>query len=142
VINFAAFSDRKMREAESARLTPLLTLDDHVAAFDGAIAAFNSALDSAKDTSQPVTLPFGTMPGDVALRIAAADLLVHSWDLARATGQRVDAPKEFVEAVTPFFQEFVGPELRDGDLFAQAVEPREGATPLERLANLAGRQSS
>jgi riboflavin biosynthesis pyrimidine reductase len=35
VINFAAFSDRKMREAESARLTPLLTLDDHLAAFDG-----------------------------------------------------------------------------------------------------------
>jgi riboflavin biosynthesis pyrimidine reductase len=35
VISFGAFSDRKTREAEAARLTPLCTLDDRSDAFDG-----------------------------------------------------------------------------------------------------------
>ena len=45
--------------------------DDHIAAYDGAIDAFSSALADASDLSAPVTLPFATLPADMALRIAA-----------------------------------------------------------------------
>ena len=114
--------------------------DDHVAAYDAAIAAFETALAGTDDLSRPVTLPFATIPADVALRIAAADLLVHSWDLATATGQPFEPPVEFVEAVEPFYKEFIAPPLRDGDTFAEAVIVDDRATPIERLVAFAGRQ--
>lgn len=114
--------------------------DDHAAAFDGAIEAFSAALAGTSDLSAPVTLPFGTMPADVALRIAAADLLVHSWDLAQATGQPFAPPDDFVTSAEPFFRQFLQPDLRDGDMFADAVEVSAEATPIERLVAFAGRQ--
>jgi uncharacterized protein (TIGR03086 family) len=114
--------------------------DDHAAAFDAAIAAFSSALDATADLSAPVTLPFGTMPADVALRIAAADLLVHSWDLSQATGQPFAPPDDFVESAAPFYEQFLQPALRDGEMFGEAVQPPAGATPIERLVAFAGRQ--
>ena len=80
------------------------------------------------------------MPADVALRIAAADLLVHSWDLARATGQRFDPPDELVASTEPFFLQFLQPELRQMGLFGEAVQTPPGATPIERLVAFAGRQ--
>jgi uncharacterized protein (TIGR03086 family) len=114
--------------------------DDHAAAFDGAVAAFESALAGTGDLSTPVTLPFGTMPADVALRIAAADLLVHSWDLAQATGQPFDPSPDFVASATPFFQQFLQPPMRDGDMFADAVAAPPGATAIEQLVAFSGRQ--
>jgi uncharacterized protein (TIGR03086 family) len=114
--------------------------DDHVAAYDGAIAAFSSALAGASDLSAEVTLPFATLPADVALRIAAADLLVHAWDLATATGQTFDPPVEFVESVTPFYAEFISPQLRQGGLFGAEVGAGADARPIDRLVALAGRR--
>lgn len=114
--------------------------DDHAAAFDAAITAFSSALAGADDLSTMVTLPFGSMPADVALRIAAGDLLVHSWDLAQATGQQFNPPADFVASAQPFFEQFLQPAMRDGDMFAEAVMAPAGATPIERLVAFAGRQ--
>lgn len=125
---------------DPAAAPPDLVGSDHVAAFDGAIAAFESALAGTDDLSQPVSLPFATVPADVALRIAAADLLVHSWDLATATGQSFHPPTEFVEAVEPFYKEFIGAPLRDGVTFADAVTVGPDATPIERLVAFAGRR--
>ena len=87
-----------------------------------------------------MTLPFATLPADVALRIAAADLLVHAWDLATATGQTFDPPVEFVESVTPFYAEFISPPLREGGLFGAEVDAGADARPIDRLVALAGRQ--
>jgi uncharacterized protein (TIGR03086 family) len=114
--------------------------DDHAAAFDAAIGAFSSALAETADLSAPVTLPFGTMPADVALRVAAADLLVHSWDLARATDQCFDPSVGFVASAEPFFHQFLQPELRDAGLFAGAIEAPADASPIERLVAFAGRR--
>ena len=114
--------------------------EDPAEAFDMAIAAFSASLAVNSDLSTMVTLPFGSMPAEVALRIASADLLVHSWDLARATGQRFDPPDELVASTEPFFQQFLQPGLREMGLFAAAVEPPAGATGIERLVAFAGRQ--
>jgi hypothetical protein len=42
--------------------------------------------------------------------------------------------------VEPFYKEFIGPPLRDGDTFAEAVLVDADATPIERLVAFAGRQ--
>jgi uncharacterized protein (TIGR03086 family) len=85
-------------------------------------------------------LPFGTMPADVALRIAAADLLVHSWDLAKATGQTFDPPADFIGSVDPFYHQFLQPEVRAMGIFAAEVEVPDDASALDRLIAFAGRQ--
>ena len=46
--------------------------------------------------------PFGPMDGETFARLVAFDGLVHSWDLATATGQRLALPSDVVDAVASF----------------------------------------
>jgi uncharacterized protein (TIGR03086 family) len=60
--------------------------DDIVAAWNSARDTFVSAVASA-DLSQLLPGPFGDMPAtDLIGRFVCNDILVHTWDLARATG--------------------------------------------------------
>ncbi|MGE0878222.1 MAG: TIGR03086 family metal-binding protein [Acidimicrobiia bacterium] len=113
--------------------------DDHRRAFHSAIDAFSTALAQTDGLDKPVTLPFGTVPAEIALRLAAGDLLVHGWDLATATGQRFEPPAEFIRAVEGFYRAAVTDEMRAAGLFAPLNDAPADATPLERLVAFAGR---
>jgi uncharacterized protein (TIGR03086 family) len=89
---------------------------------------------------QPVELPIGTVPAEVALRIAAGDLLVHAWDLSQATGQPFDPPADFVAEADAFYRMAITADLRDGDVFADEIEVDPGASALEKLVAFAGRR--
>jgi uncharacterized protein (TIGR03086 family) len=80
---------------------------------------------------------------DRVLRVpfVAFDLIMHSWDLATATGQQYSPPDELVAAADAFARQAIAPEWRDGDTFAAEVEPAASATPLERLVAFSGRQA-
>ncbi|GAB3834849.1 TIGR03086 family metal-binding protein [Kribbella italica] len=71
-------------------------------------------------------------------RIALTELVVHGWDLARATGQEVDLPDETVRAcfehVAGFLQEPPVPEL-----WGTPVSVADDAPLLERLVGITGR---
>jgi uncharacterized protein (TIGR03086 family) len=114
--------------------------DDFVAAYHGAVADFLGAIDELASLEQPVELPIGTVPAEVALRIAAADLLVHGWDLSQATGQPFDPPADFVTEADGFYRMAITPDMRTVDLFADEVEVDSTASPLERLVAFAGRR--
>jgi uncharacterized protein (TIGR03086 family) len=114
---------------------------DHRAAFGTAIDGFSAALATTDDLDRPVTLPFGTLPTVAALQLAAGDLLVHSWDLATATGQPFDPPTEFVEASYAFFQAAVNDDLRAAGLFGPAIAVAPDAAPLTKLLGHAGRRA-
>ncbi len=59
-----------------------------VAAWSDATALMQSALRDRSRASTVVVTPFGEMPfQDLASRVVCSDTLVHTWDLARATGQ-------------------------------------------------------
>lgn len=81
------------------------------------------------------------LPGEVAGLVALDELLVHGWDLARATGQPFDCDQTSLEAVHGFVLQFSGPgqeAAREG-LFGPVVDVPEGAPMLDRVIGLTGR---
>lgn len=88
-----------------------------------------------------VTLPFGTFPGWVAVRMHFVDHLVHGWDLAAATGQDATLDPELAqEAFAEMSEALVdaprGPQLP----FGPAVDWPPDAPVHERLVALLGRR--
>jgi uncharacterized protein (TIGR03086 family) len=87
-----------------------------------------------------VDTPFGEMPGETFARLLAFDLLMHSWDLANATGQPLDVPSDVVAEVDGFARAALTPDLRGPGTFGPEVEPPDGASQLDRLAAFSGRR--
>lgn len=81
------------------------------------------------------------MPGDVAAFVAIDELVVHGWDLAKATGQSFDADADAVNAAFNFVQQFSGPDDADsrGDAFGPVITLPDDAPLLDRLIGPTGR---
>ncbi|HYV59156.1 MAG TPA: TIGR03086 family metal-binding protein [Acidimicrobiia bacterium] len=81
------------------------------------------------------------LPGEVAGLVALDELVMHGWDLARATGQDYECDPASLEAVHGFVAQFSGPgqeAAREG-LFGPVVEVPDDAPLLDRVVGLAGR---
>jgi uncharacterized protein (TIGR03086 family) len=81
------------------------------------------------------------LPGEVAGLVALNELVIHGWDLARATDQRYDVDIPTLEACYGFVAQFSGPghEADRGDAFGPEVDVPEEAPLLDRLIGLSGR---
>lgn len=79
------------------------------------------------------------MPGEVAALVALDEVVVHGWDLARATGQPYEPDEAAVLAALGFAQTFEVPEGAGGGPFGPAVPVPDDAPPLDRLAGATGR---
>jgi uncharacterized protein (TIGR03086 family) len=80
------------------------------------------------------------LPGAIAGRIALDELVVHGWDIARATGQRFDCDAATLDEVETTVRRVRGGN--DGDipgLFGPVVAIADDANVLERVLGLAGR---
>jgi uncharacterized protein (TIGR03086 family) len=78
------------------------------------------------------------LPGEVAGLVAADELVVHGWDIARSTGQPFDPGREAIEAAHAFLVESrKGPVPED--LFGPEVPVSDDAPLLDRVVGLAGR---
>jgi uncharacterized protein (TIGR03086 family) len=81
------------------------------------------------------------LPGEVAGLVALDELVIHGWDVARATGQAYDCDAPSLEAVQAFVSQFSEPgqeEMRAG-LFGPVVEVPDDAPLLDRVIGLTGR---
>jgi uncharacterized protein (TIGR03086 family) len=80
------------------------------------------------------------LPGELAGIIALDELVVHGWDVARASGQDFDQDRESLEAVYGFVKQFssAGEEAREGMFGPEVVVP-DDAPLLDRLLGLTGR---
>jgi uncharacterized protein (TIGR03086 family) len=67
-----------------------------------------------------------------------AEFAVHTWDLARATGQSTDLDPQVAERGLAFMSATMKPEMR-GDAFGAEVSVPDDAPVYERLAAFAGR---
>ena len=110
----------------------------------GAVAAATAAVQERLDDPARATQTFEGFLGESTLedsvnRFLATDLVVHAWDLARATGQdeRMD-PQEVTE-VWGTAQGF-GDTLRTPGAFGPEIEPPPDASDQDRLLAFLGRQ--
>ncbi len=81
------------------------------------------------------------LPGEQAGIVALDELVLHGWDVARASGQPYDPDPALLEIVHDFVAQFSGPgmdEQREG-LFGPEVEVPADAPLLDRVLGLAGR---
>jgi uncharacterized protein (TIGR03086 family) len=108
--------------------------------FDLVLGDLVAAVTAPGALEQTVQAPFGAVPGETFARFIVLDGLIHGWDMATATGQPYAPPDELVAAADAFARGALDP-LRDGQTFANAIEPAADASSIERLAAYTGRQT-
>jgi uncharacterized protein (TIGR03086 family) len=83
----------------------------------------------------------GEMPAEGAGLAALDELVVHGWDVARASGQPFECDRSALEACLGFVVTISPPERRTGGdgLFEPAVDVPADALLLDRLIGLTGR---
>ncbi len=98
-----------------------------------------SALDDPERASKNVSGMFGEQPfSSLVGRLVCADTLIHTWDLARATGQDERLDPEGVSTALTFLQPIDQAIRRPGG-FAAKIDPPAGADEQTRLLNFCGR---
>jgi len=85
------------------------------------------------------SVPFGTVPGAVALHLRITELLVHGWDLARATGQRARFPDGLAEQELAFSRRALGGIPAGRRPFGPPQSAAADAPAIDRLAACLGR---
>jgi uncharacterized protein (TIGR03086 family) len=105
-------------------------------------AAVEEVLADPVRAKQDVPGPMGPMPFEVFVgRFVCMDILIHTWDLARATGGDENVDAEFaahaLEGLRP-----MDAMLRRPGLFGPAVEPPPGADVVTQLMAFCGRKVS
>ena len=115
---------------------------------DGWLAAYRAATARARaawadDTrlDAMVEVPWGKVPGRIALSGYVQEILTHGWDLAKATGQPTELDPELATWVLAVAQRILPPEPRGGEIpFDSPVPAPPGAGPYTQLAAWLGRQ--
>ncbi|MET0326768.1 MAG: TIGR03086 family metal-binding protein [Ilumatobacteraceae bacterium] len=99
----------------------------HLTAWDGA------------DAASSYDLPFGLVPARLAADLNLAELVLHGWDVSRATGERADIPDHLAVPVLALGEQLLTDETRSG-AFAPAVDVAADAGASNRTAAWYGRR--
>jgi len=81
------------------------------------------------------------LPGEVAGLVVLDELVIHGWDVARASGQAYDCGPTLLAVVHRFVAQFSDPghEAEREGLFGPVVEVPDDAPLLDRVIGLSGR---
>ena len=82
----------------------------------------------------------GTVPKERVVAIAMADLLIHTWDLAKAIGADTTLPEQLVAPVYEGLQQLPAEIMRAPERFGEASTGAEGASLQDQMIAYAGRQ--
>ncbi len=131
--------------AAGGRADPTGDMDDHtlpdpgsnyVASAEAVLAAW--AAPGAME--RRCHMSFGDIPAPAAVSIHFLDIVVHGWDLARATGQDTTIEPDLAAEALDISHGLLSPELRDTGVFGPEI-PISDDNPLhDRLAAFMGRR--
>ncbi|GAB3877350.1 TIGR03086 family metal-binding protein [Kibdelosporangium lantanae] len=114
--------------------------DDPRGAFHRSVSDVRAALAEPGAMEKTVPTPLGDQPGVFIAHMRINELIVHSWDLAKATGQSTDIEPELAEGVLGMWRARLGDQPRaEGGPFGVEQEALPGATAADRLAAYLGR---
>ena len=117
--------------------------DDWAGAFREAAASLLAAWRRPGAKEQTIRLPFGDFPAGWRVGQQIADLAVHGWDIAKATGQPTDLDPEVGQLALDWGRENLKPQFRgdeaSGKSFGPEVAVAADAPLYDRLAGFFGR---
>lgn len=113
--------------------------DDLTTAYADASAAALEAASIRGTLERPHQTPLGDMPGQVLAGFTFADVFVHGWDAARATGQTVEFDPDLAQHVLGFAQQAITDQMR-GTAIGPAIEVPSDAPVMDQLIGYFGRQ--
>jgi uncharacterized protein (TIGR03086 family) len=111
-------------------------MEAYTASADAMMAAF----EEPGALGRMVTMPFGEMPAAGLASFRFTDLIVHAWDLAKATGQSTDLAPELCEAALAMSRQRMTEMDRTNLPFKEEVTVPDDAPAADRLAGFLGRQ--
>jgi uncharacterized protein (TIGR03086 family) len=111
---------------------------DPTAAYDESARAASEAFHAPGALEAPCAVSYGPVPGEVYLGHRLIDVLVHGWDVAKATGQDTKLDPELVEACRDVIEPQKDLLLGSGMFGADHTTP-PGADPQTALLTLLGR---
>jgi uncharacterized protein (TIGR03086 family) len=113
--------------------------DNYADAYDTAKARLLEAWRRPGALDATIVLPIGNVPGTAAASINFVDVLVHGWDLARATGQDAALAPHLAEPALEFSRAVVNDQLRHAGAFGPEVVVSEHAPAGDQLVAFLGR---
>ena len=117
--------------------------DDWAGAYRRGASSLLAAWRRPGALEQTVRLPSGELPATWRLGQQVADLAVHGWDIAKATGQPTDLDPEVGQFALDWGRENLRPEFRGDEASGRSFGPEvavDGDAPLyDRLAGFFGR---
>ena len=88
----------KTIEEVGDRLDGDLLGEDPIAAYGASARAASEAFQAPGAMEAPCAVSYGPVPGEVYAGHRLLDVLIHGWDVAKATGQDTTLPPDLVEA--------------------------------------------
>ena len=105
--------------------------DDPTAAYDESARAASEAFQAPGAMEAPCAVSYGPVPGEVYLGHRFIDVVVHGWDVAKATGQDTTLDPELVEAcwtvIEPQKEMLLGSGAFGTDHFTEPGADRQSA---------------
>jgi uncharacterized protein (TIGR03086 family) len=113
---------------------------DAGASYAAAAAKLHEAVGAPDVIDAIWNMPFGAVPGSVAVGFATAEVAQHGWDVAKATGQQSDFDSEVSEAALAAVQAAPAELVRNPGVFGPESNCPESAPLHDRLAAFVGRE--
>ena len=136
------FADSTLSKAEFDMST--MGAVDHALPSEGAEAAFKAITDSTLATLKSINLEdtvesaFGAMPGGQFIMVPIVDMIIHAWDLAKATGQNTTLDSGLSEIGYNVVAN-VAPMGRERGAFGPEVVVPDTASFQDRMLGMSGR---
>jgi uncharacterized protein (TIGR03086 family) len=116
--------------------------DDPHAAFRDSVSRLSEAFAKYDVLSGTYATPVGEGPGALLVQMRMCELVVHGWDIARATGQSTDFDPVVVAAARAGYERSPHLPRGEGKPFGEVKPAPAGATDADRLAAFLGREVS
>ena len=113
--------------------------DDPVAAYDASVEPAARVFERPGAMGAMFAVSYGPVPGSTYVGHRFADVLVHGWDLAVATGQDTTLPEDLVEACWRVVEPQLGILAGSGMFDAPQPIPADADTQTRMLAKLGRR---